>query len=52
MPIGIQGQPYAYFEFDLYVPVNLGMPDMIPVMKGPFNGGFVLFNGYADPGLG
>jgi arylsulfatase A-like enzyme len=48
-PLGIQGQPYAYFESDLYVPIYPGQPDMIPVSKGPFNGGVILTNGHADP---
>ncbi len=48
-PLGIQGQPFAYFESDRYVPIIPTLPDMIPAGKGPFNGGYILFPGYADP---
>lgn len=49
-PIGIHDQPYAYFDFDQYIPINPMLPDMIPAGKGPFNGGIIPFDGYADPG--
>ena len=47
--IGIHDQPYAYFDSDQYVPINPMLPDMIPAGRGPFNGGIIPFDGYADP---